>query len=100
MNVRELRPVANKLIVEVIKEVESTTESGIILGVGGDSQDEETHPHDTVRARVLAAGINNEFIYMDTIIYYEHRHSLPIFNGDYRVLKASDVLALDLNEEE
>ena len=89
-----IKPIRNKLIVEVIHKEEEVLDSGIVLAA--EDKTEEENPHDTLRAKVIAAGQNEEGIKKGYIVYFEQRHSAPIFNNEYKLIKASEIIGIEV----
>ena len=90
-----IKPIDGKLIVEVIKRKEETSAGGIILTNETTDPDQE-HPHDTLRALVISAGKNKEGIEKGNVVFFEQRHSSPIFNNEYKTIKCSDILGQEM----
>ena len=96
---QNIKPIRNKLIVELIEEEEKVLESGIILNATKQEDDDTENPHDTLRAKVIAAGMNDERIKKGNIVYFEQRHSSPIFNNEYKIIKASEIIGIEVSNE-
>lgn len=92
-----VKPIKNKLIVEIIKVEDTVSKGGIILT--NKILDKEENPHDTLRGRVVAAGKNNDNIKKNDIIFFEQRYSSPVFNNNYKTIKSFDILGKEDKDE-
>ena len=92
-----IQPIKGKLIVEVVKVEETKSTGGIILGAEMGRQEEE-NPHDTLRAVVIEGHSLCFGIKKGDVVYFEQRHSAPVFNNDYKVILAKDLLGKEKQE--
>lgn len=96
-----LHPPEDKLIIVVDKPKEKSTESGIIIEKGFNTE-EEVNPHDTLKAKVLYVGKDvRKFVKEHEEILFEQRVSLPcVVDGrDCKVVRYRDILGVIKNEQ-
>lgn len=96
-----LHPPEDKLIVEVAKPEEKTTESGIIIEVDFEDTAQE-HPHDTIRAKVLYVGKDvRKLVKENEFILFEQRVSAPcvVFGVDCKSVRYKDILGVIKDEK-
>jgi co-chaperonin GroES (HSP10) len=93
----DLTPPNSKVIVELQKIEETVTDSGIILGA--DSPKEQEHPHDVLKGKVVAVGVECRYVELGMDILFEQRFSAP-FNltsheSELKILHEKDIAGIE-----
>ena len=92
-----ITPPNTKVIVELKQIEETTTESGIILSA--DTSKEQEHPHDVLKGKVVAVGVECRFVELGMNILFEQRFSAP-FNlttheSELKILHEKDIAGIE-----